>query len=317
LDIQAIGGFCIPEVSFLPFDILLVALQNIYPVMKVINTVKTLQKLIKSASPASVGLIPTMGALHKGHLSLVVNGIHECPVVVVSIYVNPTQFNDKEDLKNYPRTVDADLKMLGKVLREQDIVFIPDDREMYPEIDKRVFQFGYLDKVMEAIHRPGHFNGVAQVISRLFDIINPDIAYFGLKDFQQVSVIKELVRQEGYKVKISGNPIIREPDGLAMSSRNQLLEPVIRKNASIIYKTISEASVMLKTKDIPEIREYVKNSIEKVTGFSVEYFEIVDDGKLIPLKTRHEIFPRKSYYGCIAVKAGKIRLIDNIQFQLF
>ena len=140
--------------------------------------------------------------------------------MVVSIYVNPTQFNDKNDLRNYPRTLDADLKLLKNVFRNSDIVFTPDDKEIYPEEDNRIFHFGNLDKVMEALHRPGHFNGVAQVVSRLFDIVKPDIAIFGMKDFQQLAVIKELVRQTGNKVKIIGSPIIREKDGLAMSSRN-------------------------------------------------------------------------------------------------
>ena len=174
-----------------------------------------------------------MGALHEGHLSLAENALKQCPVIVVSIFVNPTQFNDKNDLKNYPRTLDSDLELLGRVLRETDLVFTPAVKEIYPVEDKREFHFGNLDNVMEALHRPGHFNGVAQVVSRLFEIVKPDIAYFGLKDFQQLAVIKELVRQTGNKVKIIGNPIIREPDGLAMSSRNRLLDPEMRKNAPV------------------------------------------------------------------------------------
>ena len=172
----------------------------------------------------------------------------------MSIFVNPTQFNDKNDLKNYPRTIENDLEMLETVLRENDIVFTPDVKEIYPEEDKREFRFGNLDNVMEALHRPGHFNGVAQVVSRLFEIVKPDIAFFGLKDFQQLAVIKELVRQTDNKVKIIACPIIREKDGLAMSSRNRLLEPEIRKNAPVIFKTISAASEMISENDIPEIR---------------------------------------------------------------
>lgn len=284
--------------------------------MKVISTVKKLQKQIKELNLSPVGFVPTMGALHKGHLSLVRNAISECPVVIVSIYVNPAQFNDKEDLKNYPRTVNADLALLKKVLRKNDIVFTPDDKEIYPVEDKRIFHFGNLDNVMEALHRPGHFNGVAKVVTRLFDIVQPDTAYFGLKDFQQVAVIKELVRQTGSKVRITGNPIIREPDGLAMSSRNKLLKKKIRKRAPVIYKTISEASEMLKKLDIPELREYVRKKIEKTDGFSVEYFEVVDDKELIPVRKKSEMKKGKHYFGCIAVRAGKIRLIDNIEFQL-
>jgi pantoate--beta-alanine ligase len=284
--------------------------------MIVTKTVKDLQKHIKKLNVFPVGLVPTMGALHEGHLSLVINAETQCPLIIISIYVNPTQFNDKEDLKNYPRTIEVDLDLLRKVLRKNDIVFNPDDKEIYPSEDKRVFHFGNLENVMEALHRPGHFNGVAQVVSRLFEIVNPDIAYFGMKDFQQVAVIKELVKQTGYQVRIVGTPIIREPDGLAMSSRNRLLNPQIRKKASVIYNTILSASEMTDNLDIPEIKEYVKNTIEKENGFSVEYFEIVDDTELIPVSKKREMKKKKHYFGCIAVKAGKIRLIDNIEFPL-
>jgi pantoate--beta-alanine ligase len=169
---------------------------------------------------------------------------------------------------------------------------------------------------MEALHRPGHFNGVAQVVSRFFDIVKPDIAYFGLKDFQQLAVIKALVKQTGNKVKIIGNPIIRENDGLAMSSRNRLLEPEIRKNAHIIFKTISAAAPMIKKSNINEIKSFVRETINNVPGFMVEYFEIVDDTELIPLSDKDEIRNDKRYFGCIAVHAGKIRLIDNIEIGL-
>jgi pantoate--beta-alanine ligase len=284
--------------------------------MKLFNTVKELQNQISKMILAPVGFVPTMGALHDGHLALVESAVKQCPLVVVSIFVNPTQFNDKNDLKNYPRTLDNDLALLRKAFRENDIVFTPDDNEIYPEEDKRKFNFGNLDNVMEALQRPGHFNGVAQVITRLFEIVKPDIAFFGLKDFQQLAVIKELVKQSGDKVKIRSIPIIREKDGLAMSSRNILLEPPIRENASIIFKTISSASLMIKEYDIPEIKSFVENSIAKVTDFKVEYFEIVDDIELLPVSKKHEMKKEKSYYGCVAVKAGKIRLIDNIRFEL-
>ena len=284
--------------------------------MKCISTVNELQNQIRKMNLAPVGFVPTMGALHEGHLSLVESAVNLCPVVDVSIYVNPTQFNDKNDLKNYPRTLENDLTILKKVLRETDIVFSPDNKEIYPEEDKREFSFGNLDNSMEALHRPGHFNGVAQVVSRLFEIVKPDIAIFGMKDFQQLAVIKELVRQTGYKVKIYGNPIIRENDGLAMSSRNRLLEPGIRERADIIYKTISSASAMITEHDIPEIKSFVENSIATVEGFKVEYFDIVDDTELLPVNKRDEMKKEKRYYGCIAVKAGKIRLMDNIEFEL-
>jgi len=284
--------------------------------MKVISSATELKNHIKKPDLSPIGFVPTMGALHEGHISLVRNASLQCPLVVVSIYVNPTQFNDKNDLKNYPRILDADLSLLKKVLRKNDILFTPDDKEIYPVEDKRVFHFGHRANVMEGLHRPGHFNGVAQVVSRLFEIVEPDIAFFGLKDLQQVVIIKELVRQNGYKVRIAENPIIRESDGLALSSRNRLLETEIRKRAPVIFKTLSEASLMIQNHEIPEIKRYVSTTIEKQDDFSVEYFEIVDDKDLIPVSTRSKMKKGKTYYGCIAVKAGKIRLIDNIEFPL-
>jgi pantoate--beta-alanine ligase len=284
--------------------------------MKIFCTVTELQARLRDLSLSPVGFVPTMGALHEGHLSLVQNAVEQCPVVVISIFVNPTQFNDKNDLKNYPRTPESDLNLLERVLRENDLVFIPGIKEIYPEEDKRKFHFGNLDHVMEALHRPGHFNGVAQVVSRLFEIVKPDIAYFGLKDFQQLAVIKALVNQTDNKVIIIGNPIIRENDGLALSSRNRLLEREIRSHASIIYKSISAVSGMIKNSDIPQIKSFVRESINKVPGFRVEYFEIVDDTELIPLNSKGEMKKDKRYFGCVAVTAGKIRLIDNIEIGL-
>lgn len=281
--------------------------------MKVISTVIELQSQLKNSGLSPVGFVPTMGALHKGHISLTESALELCPLVVVSIFVNPTQFNDKNDLNNYPRTLDNDLVLLNEVLRVNDIVFTPDNTEIYPETDNRTFQFGNLDNVMEALHRPGHFNGVAQVVSRLFDIVKPDIALFGKKDFQQLAVIKELVRQTGSKVKIIGHPVVREEDGLAMSSRNRLLEPEIRKQAPAIYQTLSAAAKMIKKSDIEEIKSFVYNKINHHTGFAVEYFEIVDDIDLIPVKRKEDMSAERQYFGCIAVKAGKIRLIDNIE----
>ena len=284
--------------------------------MKVSRTIIELQKCLKELSLSPVGFVPTMGALHEGHISLVKSAISQCPIVVISIFVNPTQFNDKNDLKNYPRTPEGDIALLKNALRETDIVFTPDVKEIYPEEDMREFHFGNLDNVMEALHRPHHFNGVAQVVSRLFDIVKPDIAFFGQKDFQQLAVVKALVKQTGDKVKITGNPIIREIDGLAMSSRNRLLDPGIRNRASIIYKTLSSANSMIGKYDIPEIKSYIKDAINNVHGFNVEYFEIVDDTELIPLTKKTDIRKGKRYYGCIAVQAGKIRLIDNIEIRL-
>jgi pantoate--beta-alanine ligase len=286
-------------------------------VMKVSSTIKELSKNIRDLNLSPLGFVPTMGALHEGHISLVETAIKKCPLVVVSIFVNPTQFNDKNDLKNYPRDLKKDLDLLKKIFRENDIVFTPSVEEIYPEEDKRVFNFGNLDMVMEAKHRPGHFNGVGQVVSRLFEIVKPDIAIFGQKDFQQLAVIKELVRQTGVNVKIIAHPIIREKDGLAMSSRNMLLEPEIRKNAPVIFKTLSAAAEMISGNDIPEIKAFVEKQINNVPGFQVEYFDIADDTELNPVTSRNEMKKDKKYYGCIAVKAGKIRLIDNIEIGLF
>jgi len=284
--------------------------------MIVVNSVKDLREALGAEKRRPVGFVPTMGALHEGHISLAERAVSENKTAVVSIYVNPTQFNDKNDLKNYPRTLDEDLDLLRQVLRKQDIVFTPADREMYPDEDKRVFSFGNLDKVMEAVQRPGHFNGVAQVVSKLFDMVEPDTAYFGLKDFQQVAVIKELVRQTGSNISIVACPIIREPDGLALSSRNRLLEPEIRKEAGIIFSAISEAAGMIKDHDIGHIASFVKSTIEMKKDFSVEYFEIVDEIELQPVKKKELMVRGMSYFGCIAVRAGKIRLIDNIAFPL-
>lgn len=281
--------------------------------MKITGSVKTLQKHLKEFSEKPLGFVPTMGALHEGHLSLVSEAISKCPIVVVSIYVNPAQFNDANDLKNYPRPIESDIAMLRRILRKNDLIFTPDDREIYPVEDDREFNFGNIDNVMEALHRPGHFNGVARVVSRLFDIVTPDIAFFGLKDFQQVAVINNLVKQLRYKVIISVLPIIREPDGLAMSSRNRLLDPELRKKTPVIYKTISEASLMIPRKDVFEIKKYVKDTIEKIEGFRVEYFEIVDDKELQPLNSYLSMKTGNHYYCCIAVIAGNIRLIDNIE----
>lgn len=284
--------------------------------MKQVLTVANLKNNLARINSKLSGFVPTMGALHKGHLALVERAVNECGIVIVSIFVNPTQFNDKEDLKNYPRTLERDLELLSTVMRENDIVFTPDTKEIYPEEDKRVFEFGNLEMVMEGAHRPGHFNGVAQVVTRLFDAVNPDFAYFGQKDFQQLTIIRELARQTGNRVKIIGCPIVREPDGLAMSSRNQLLQPEIRKNAPVIFKTLSQASVLLKNMEIADLKEFVRSKINHFPDFEVEYFEIADDSELVTISQKSEIKNTRKYFACIAVKAGKIRLIDNIEISL-
>lgn len=278
--------------------------------------VRTSQKLSKELESylnkgVSTGFVPTMGALHEGHLSLVRCSLSKDQITVVSIFVNPTQFNDPEDLKKYPRDPETDFSLLEKNLRTGDIVFYPDEQEIYPEPDHRVFNFGMLDKVMEGKFRPGHFNGVAQVVSKLFDMVKPENAYFGLKDFQQLVIIRHLVKILGLPVRIIPCPIIREPDGLAMSSRNIRLGKTEREQAPLIYKSLSEALRLKEKYSVKELTRWVINKIQKSPSLKVEYFEIVNADTLQPV-TSWDVPGKKQ--GCIAVWAGEIRLIDNIPF---
>jgi len=284
--------------------------------MKVFSTVREVREHYRIHELRMPGFVPTMGALHEGHLSLVETALQGCRMVAVSIFVNPTQFNNPEDLKKYPRTLDTDLLMLSGILRENDFVFTPSVGEIYPESDTRVFDFGKLDKVMDGPHRPGHFNGVAQVVSKLFDIIRPSVAFFGQKDLQQLAVIRELARRNYPKTEIISCPIIRENDGLAMSSRNRLLLPEHREKAGEIYTTLISASAMAADYEPPEIKEYVADRLDMIPGFRVEYFEIVDEMTMIPVASRKEMSPDRNYYGCIALYAGDVRLIDNIPIAL-
>ena len=285
--------------------------------MKIVRSRKELELLRDNTTSTPIGFVPTMGALHAGHISLVESAVLNCPVIIVSIFVNPKQFNDPADLKNYPRTVEADIGLLNSVMRESDILFLPEEKDIYSGSELRQYDFGMIDKVMEGKYRPGHFNGVAQVVSILFDITRPDVAYFGTKDFQQLAIVRELVRLEGINTTIIGCPILREADGLAMSSRNRLLEPAVRSKAGIIRKTMLEAAAMAGVKEIDEIKRFVSSTIDRTEGFSVEYFEVVDDEKLKPVRFNAELSPMKSYQACIATYAGKIRLIDNIEFRLY
>ncbi len=285
-------------------------------VMKVLTTAKEVREHYRISVLRNPGFVPTMGALHEGHLSLVAKAVEGCRMAAVSIFVNPTQFNDPDDLLRYPRTLEADLKMLSGVLRENDFVFVPPVEEIYPEPDTRQFDFGNLDKVMEGLHRPGHFNGVAQVVSRLFDIIRPSSAFFGQKDYQQLTIIRELARREFPKTEIIACPIVREHDGLAMSSRNRRLLAQHRERAGEIYRTLIAAAAMISDYEINEIREFVSDRIGMIPDFRLEYFEIVEDGTLQPVNAVIGMSPEKRYYGCIALWAGEIRLIDNIEIRL-
>lgn len=279
-------------------------MQIIYTLSQLKSSLDEVWKLEKT-----IGFIPTMGALHVGHLSLVSFSKRENDITVVSIFVNPTQFNDKEDLKNYPRNLESDLEKLKPT--GVDFVFAPYDNEMYPEPDHRVFDFGNLDKVMEGKHRPGHFNGVAQIVSKLLMAVKPSKAYFGDKDFQQLTIIKQLVKNLDMGVEIVSCPIIRESDGLAMSSRNIRLTPAQRKSSVLISQTLFESKRLGHTLPIEKLINWVIETINKNAELNVEYFEIVDDVFLMPVRSWNEF---NNKVGCIAVKVGNIRLIDNIRY---
>lgn len=261
------------------------------------------------ATGKSIGLVPTMGALHQGHASLVERAVAENDVVVVSIFVNPTQFNDKNDLKNYPRTLEADCALLEKV--GASVAFAPSVEEMYPEPDTREFSFAPLDTVMEGACRPGHFNGVAQIVSKLFYAVEPDRAYFGEKDFQQLAIIRKMVSDLGFKLQIVGCPIVREADGLAMSSRNTLLSAEERERALTISRTLFASLDFAKNNSLAATKEFVENAINETPGLELEYYQIVDGDTLQEVS---EWSDTNYAVGCIALFCGKIRLIDNIKY---
>jgi len=230
--------------------------------MKIINSVAELKKQISEfkKEDKSIGFVPTMGALHAGHISLIEYSTKENDITIVSIFVNPTQFNNPNDLATYPKTLDADLEKMSYL--NPDFIFIPSVKEIYPEPDTRIFEFGSLENVMEGKNRPGHFNGVAQVVSRLFEIVEPNKAYFGLKDYQQLAVIKQMVKNLKLDIEIVPCPIIREADGLAMSSRNSLLLPEQRKNATKISETLFKARNLVAEKNLSELKAWVVNQIK-------------------------------------------------------
>ena len=268
------------------------------------ETVSTLKNQGKS-----IGLVPTMGALHEGHLSLVKRCRKENDVVVVSVFVNPTQFNNKEDLLTYPRTEEADKKLLEAA--NCDIVFMPTAEEMYPEPDTRVFNLGAVAEVMEGPMRPGHFNGVAQVVSKLFMFVEPHRAYFGEKDFQQIAVIRSMVKLEGFNLEIVSCPIVREEDGLAKSSRNVRLSKEHRNIAPKIAETLFASVDYAKSHTLKETQKYVIDTINGY-GMEVEYYEIVDGISMQPVT----LWQDSDYIvGCITVYCGGVRLIDNITYK--
>lgn len=278
--------------------------------MKVFESVKELRAELDKAEQSGIGFVPTMGALHAGHRSLVERARRENGTVVVSVFVNPTQFNDKNDLKHYPRTPEADARLLEEA--GADFVLMPTVEEIYPQPDTRQFDFGLIDKVMEGATRPGHFNGVAQVVSRLFDIVRPARAYFGEKDFQQIAVIKSMVAQLALPIEIVECAIIRGEDGLALSSRNTLLDAAHRAAAPHIYATLRAAVAQSQEMAPARLKEWVTAEVERNPLLKVIYYQSVD------ARTMQEVAawddsPR--IQGCIAVQAGDIRLIDNIRIR--
>ena len=289
--------------------------------MQKFSTVQSLQQALAEARKGgkSVGLVPTMGALHDGHLSLIRKAKEQNDIVVVSVFVNPIQFNNKEDLEKYPRTVDADCEKLASV--DADMAFVPTVEEMYPEPITTTYHFGPLEEVMEGPQRPGHFSGVAVVVRRLFDIVQPTRAYFGEKDYQQLAIIRNLVEQINYNIEIVPCPIVRHDDGLAMSSRNMRLSPAARAMAPAIYETLSQAVEMAECEDVDDVKVWVLDTLASYHQvnpqpdelcFEPEYFEIVDAFTLQPISQWSDA-PMGSV-GCIAVWLDGVRLIDMVKF---
>jgi len=279
--------------------------------MKIVNSIKELRLQLDEDKQKGkkVGLVPTMGALHAGHISLVKRCVAENDVCVVSIFVNPTQFNNPNDLLTYPRTLDEDCQLLES--SGCTYVFAPSVEEMYPEPDNRVFDFGTVAQVMEGARRPGHFNGVAQIVSKLFYAVKPDVSYFGEKDFQQIAVIRAMVKQLEIPVEIVDCPIQRESDGLALSSRNTRLTPEQRQKAPVIARTLKESITFVPEKSVQQVIDYVISTLNNVPDMSVEYFEIVDGNTLESISNWSDTtYP----VGCITVYCGEVRLIDNVKY---
>ena len=280
--------------------------------MKVISTVAQLREVVADAKKAGakIGLVPTMGALHAGHVSLIERARQECDFVVVSVFVNPTQFNNPDDLRTYPRTIDADCAKLEAA--GVDVAFVPTVEEIYPEPDTRVFDLGPVAEVMEGAMRPGHFNGVAQIVSKLFDYVKPHRAYFGEKDYQQIAVIRRMVEIEGFDLEIVPCPIKRHDDGLAMSSRNVRLSAEQRAKAPQIHHILAQSvEESINNHDIKALQQSVVDAINAVDGMEVEYYQIVDAYSLQPVT---EWDGKQPLVGCVTVWMGDVRLIDNIKY---
>ena len=260
-----------------------------------------------SSKNFTIGFVPTMGALHNGHLSLIKESIKNNQITVASIFVNPTQFDKKEDLENYPRTLESDLSMLQGV--SCDIAFIPSIEEIYADtVGANHFEFDGLEIQMEGKFRKGHFNGVGTIVKKLFEIVTPTNAYFGEKDFQQLQIIRKMVQKNQLPVSVIGCPIFREENGLAMSSRNQLLSEKEKEEGAIIYEILHEVKQLINKESIEKINLWVAAQFDKNPLFELEYFVIADEETLIPAST---ISSNKNYRAFIAVHAGKVRLIDT------
>lgn len=285
---------------------------NNHIIMELIQTVQGLRAKLDTLRKAgkTIGLVPTMGALHAGHASLVKRAVAENDIVVVSDFVNPTQFNDKNDLLKYPRTLEADCKLLEAC--GVSFVFAPSVEEMYPTPDTRSFSYAPLDTVMEGKYRPGHFNGVCQVVSKLFLIVEPTRAYFGEKDFQQLAIIREMVRKYPFPLQVVSCPIVREADGLALSSRNARLTDAQRAQALQISKTLFASVEYGKIHTLAETKAFVEQSIAEADGLRLEYYEVVDGNTLQNVSA----WADSDYIvGCITVFCGDVRLIDNIKYK--
>lgn len=280
--------------------------------MKIVHAIRDLQEALADlrAQGKTVGLVPTMGALHAGHASLVKRSVAENDATVVSVFVNPTQFNDKNDLAKYPRTLEADCRLLEQC--GATVVFAPSVEEIYPEPDMRHFSFPPLDTVMEGAYRPGHFNGVCQIVSKLFDLVKPDRAYFGEKDFQQLAIIREMVRQLKFPLQIVGCPIVREADGLALSSRNTRLSAEQRQQALKISQTLFASVDYAATHTVAQTQQFVEDAIAAAPGLRLEYFELVDGNTLQKIADWGDT---DYAVGCITVFCGEVRLIDNIKYK--
>jgi pantoate--beta-alanine ligase len=263
--------------------------------------------LHKKSEGKTIGFVTTMGALHPGHVSLIAFSKKQCDITVCSIFVNPTQFNDKKDLERYPRMPEKDAKLLKKA--DCDVLFIPSVEEIYPEPVKETFDFGYLNTTLEGKFRPGHFNGVAQVVKRFFTIVEPDKAFFGSKDYQQVMIIKALVKLMHSPIEIVPCPILREPDGLAMSSRNALLNAEERATASLLPKIMQEAHNLVKISGIEAAKRFVQEQTAANALMRLDYYEVCEADTL---KIVEALEKNKAYVSVIAMFVGRIRLIDNL-----